>query len=199
MKVSNINQNIYFQKILKAKAVLKNAPDKEFSIFELERDKKEDKNYFKYLRQDSDWKEGRFLTQLSKNIKRSPKKRSFYVVEDETGKCYGYCSTRNLSKEMEDLEYISTYNGSDSANSKGRIKNLGELLLVFLSHNAYKNDKDLFITAPLPFVFGFYQQFGFKEPEGKNMQDSLILKKEDIESQLLSKRHEKKLAIDFFG
>ncbi|MBQ3641772.1 GNAT family N-acetyltransferase [bacterium] len=140
--------SVSFGKTLAAKGgYLDNGVSKICKIYELSPIK--DKNYFKHVISDNDWKGNYHLKMASENFLECYLGDETFVAENSAGKCLGYINISEGKKfnGWHEINFLETCPSYANKNQNRTVKYIGETLLSFAVLKS-KNSHDDYITVP---------------------------------------------------
>ena len=182
MKIEVINNNLNFQKQLRAECAVLGADNKSKScnIYKLEPEK--DQRYFSGLSKTSEWKNSRFMDYAIFHLPRKEENISnTYVLENKRGECLGFCEiTKAEDDYVEVIETCPKYRSEGDRNKESEYKYIGETLLAFLAKQAKTDSVKKISLTSAEESKEFYRKAGFQIKAGQAMRlydknfDSLI-------------------------
>ena len=185
MKISSVNHNLSFQKILVANtAYIKDDSPCSAKIYQLDRD--EDADYIKKLNKSENWKRNNYLLLMRddfNSVKQynemfAERQKDFFVMEDENNECISIVEVQTNQEDVEtNVEFFEVCPKYASEFDGRRAKYIGETFLSFLAN--YTNDvlnTDLVVYLPHPQARKFYEKCGFllDDQEGYYMPQNKI-------------------------
>ena len=185
MKISSVNHNLSFQKILVANtAYIKDDSPCGAKIYQLDRD--EDADYIKKLNKSVNWKRNNYLLLMRddfNSVKQynemfAERQKDFFVMEDENNECISIVEVQTNQEDVEtNVEFFEVCPKYASEFDGRRAKYIGETFISFLAN--YTNDvlnTDLVVYLPHPQARKFYEKCGFllDDEEGYYMPQNKI-------------------------
>lgn len=175
MKLQSINNNINFQKTLRANCKVLNEKREPCPCGIYELDAYDDRDYFKSLLLEKNWKNAEYLDFVDtemRYIHEEPECRAF-VLENEKGNCLGFAISTNgrQNYSIDILETAPRYK-NDIEGVDGKYKYVGETLVSFLTKDAIRNKRNFIDVDAAYTATGFYEKtcgFDYYDPDYDEM------------------------------
>ena len=161
MKINSIKTPISFQKRFMTTAnVLNKGKVEECNIFELNCD--EDKDYFKKVAEDKNWKNTIFLDTIEKFFLNDYFTEKTYTIENKQEDCLGIIDVDVYKDERIDINWIETCPKLAHNNILRRTKYVGKALVNFIINTAKENNiKKVSVPEIAETSHKFYKKYGF--------------------------------------